>query len=261
MKALAAVLTPFLLALGGCGSTGSGLVSFNAAAAGPADAVAGQPLVFTNGLGYQVTLTRATLHVGALYLNRSVPSSGSQAQGCVLPGIYSGQVTVQLTVDALSPVPQPFPAPGEGTADPVKTGEVWLFGGDPFGTADPTIVVDVAGTGLQGATVLPFTGQLTISQNRFVAPANPALPGSNPLCKQRIVTPIPIDFTLAQGGTLVLRIDPRVWFANVDFAQIPIDPANPSSRKFLDLTQGQADIALYAGVRSTGAYTFTWQSP
>jgi hypothetical protein len=249
------------LVLSACGSTGSGLVAFNAAAAGPADAVAGQPLVFTNGRGYQVTLTRATLHVGALYLNRSVPSSGSQAQGCVLPGIYSGQVTVPLTVDVLSPAAQAFPAAGEGTADAVRTGEVWLFGGDPFSSVDPTIIVDVAGTSVQGATTLPFVGQLTISQNRFIAPANPALPGTNPLCKQRIVTPIPIDFTLAEGGTLLLRIDPRSWFANVDFAQIPVDPSDPTRRRFLDLSEGQADVALYDAVRGTGAYVFTWQSP
>jgi hypothetical protein len=261
VKPQAALLALLVLALASCGTTGSGLVTFTAAAAGPVDAVAGQPLVFANGLGYQVTLTRATLHVGALYLNRSVPSSGSQAQGCVLPGIYSSQVTVPVTVDALSPAPQPFPAPGEGTADPVRTGEVWLFGQDPFGTADPTVIVDVAGTATRGADSLTFTGQLTISQNRFIPPANDALPGTNPLCKQRIVTPIPIDFAPTQGGTLLLRIDPRRWFANVDFAQIPVDPADPSSRRFLDLTQGQADVALYAGVRNTGPYTFTWQSP
>jgi hypothetical protein len=188
------------LVLSGCGSTGSGLVAFQAMAAGPSDAAAGQPLIFTNGHGYQVSLTKATLHVGAVYLNRSVPSSGSQAQGCVLPGIYSGQVTVPLTVDALSPAPQPFPALGEGTADLVQTGEVWLFGGDPFATADPTVIVDVAGTFALGGGTTTFSGQLTISQNRFVAPSNPAQPGSNPLCKQRIVTPIPIDFTLDQAA-------------------------------------------------------------
>jgi hypothetical protein len=253
---------PLLLAAG-CGSTGSGLVTFHAAAAGPADAVAGQPLVFAGGKqnAYQVTLTRATLHVGALYLNRSVPSSGSQAQACVLPGIYSGQVTVPLTVDVLTPEPQPFLADGEGTADEVKTGEVWLFGSDPFATDDLTVIVDVAGTAVQGSTVLPFVGQITIGQNRQVAPSNPALPGTNPLCKQRIVTPVTIDFTLAQGGTLLLRVDPRKWFQNVDFAQIPADPAVPGQLKFLDQTVGPADIAFYSGIRGTSPYAFTWQPP
>ena len=253
----------FVLALCGCGSTGGALVTFHAAAAGPADALAGQPLVFTNALGYQVTLTRARLHIGGVYLNRSVPSSGAQATSCVLPGIYSGQVTTPLDVDLLSPDPQRFPADGEGTADASQTGEVWLFGSGVDATADPTVIADVAGTAVQGAgATLAFTGQFTISQNRAVPVGNPALPGSSPLCKQRIVTPIPVDFTLAQGGTLLVRIDPRAWLANVDFAQIPADPSNPAQRKFLDRSEGQPDLAFYGGLRAaSGTYLFNWQSP
>jgi hypothetical protein len=254
--------TAFLaLALAGCGSTGSAIVTFHAAAAGPEDAVAGQPLVFTNALGWEVTLTRAHLHVGALYLNRSVPTSGAQAQACVLPGIYSGQVTHALDLDALSPEPQPFPADGEGTADPLKTGQVWLFGTDPFASVDLTHLVDVEGTATQGATAIAFSGRITISENRVVPVSNPALPGTNPLCKQRIVTPIQVDFTLAQGGTLLLRVDPRAWLKNVDFAQLPVDPQDPSQRAFLDRTEGQPDVTFYSGVRSTAPYTFHWQSP
>jgi hypothetical protein len=254
---------PLLLLAGAaaCGGTGSAIVAFHAAAAGPADSVAGAPYVFTNGPGYQVSLTRATLHVGALYLNRQNPTSGAGAQGCVLPGIYSGQVTVPLTVDVLSPVPQAFPADGEGTADPVHTGEVWLFGSDPFESSDPTVIVEVEGTATQGATALPFSGRITISDNRIVPPGNPAQPGANPLCKQRIVTPIRIDLTLAQGGTLLLRVDPKVWFANVDFAQVPVDPSDPARRKFLDDSSDDPDRKLYAGIRSTAAYTFNWQAP
>lgn len=259
MRSLSVPALAFVLA--GCGDTGSAIVTFHAAAAGPADAVTGQPLTFTNALGYEVTLTRAHLHIGALYLNRSVPTSGSQAQACVLPGIYSGQVTRPVDLDALSPVPQPFPADGEGTADPLRTGQVWLFGTDPFAPIDLTPLVEVAGTATQGATVITFSGRITISENRAVAVSNPALPGTNPLCKQRIVTPIEVDFTLGQGGTLLLRVDPRIWLRNVDFAQIPTDPADPSRRRFLDRTEGQPDVSFYSGVRSTAPYTFNWQSP
>ena len=58
-------------------------------------------LSFTNGLDYAVTLTRARLHVGAIYLNQSVPSSGSQETSCVLPDIYVAQVIGPLEVNAL----------------------------------------------------------------------------------------------------------------------------------------------------------------
>jgi hypothetical protein len=252
------------LALCACGSsTGGALVTFHTAAAGPADAATGQPLVFENALGYAVTLTRARLHIGGIYLNRSVPSSGAQATSCVLPGIYSGQVTTPLDVDAISPDPQPFPADGEGTAEQSQTGEVWLFGSAVNATDDPAVIADVAGTATQGAGFpIAFTGQFTIGQNRAVPVANPALPGANPLCKQRIVTPISVDFTLAQGGTLLVRVDPRAWFANVDFAELPADPSNPAQRKFLDRSQGQPDLAFYTGLRAvSGTYLFNWQSP
>jgi len=260
MRLLAIVLL-VIAALSGCGETAGSLVTFHTAAAGPVDAAAGQPLVFTNGLGYSVTLTTARLHVGAIYVNRSVPTSGSQAQPCILPGIYSGQETSPLDVDVLSPALQFFPALGEGTADPAFTGEVWLFGSQVDARVDPTVLVDVEGTATSAGVTYPFSGQVTISSNRAVPVSDPSLPGASPLCKQRIVTPIPVDLTLAQGGTLIVRADPRIWFINVDFAQVPPDPADATRRRFLDETQGQADIAFYAGVRSTAAYTFQWQSP
>ena len=251
------------LALCACGSTGGALVTFHAAAAGPADAASGQPLAFTNALGYRVTLTRARLHIGGIYLNRSVPSSGAQATSCVLPGIYSGEVTSPLDVDVISPDPQPFPTEGEGTADRSQTGEIWLFGTAVNATDDPTVLADVAGTAVQGAGApIAFTGKFTIGQNRAVSVGNPALPGSSPLCKQRIITPISVDFALAQGGTLLVRIDPRAWFASVDFAQIAADPSDPAQRKFLDRSQGQPDLAFYGGLRAAGGtYLFNWQSP
>src|SRR5437016_2534665 len=83
-----------VLVLNACvDTTGGAIVHFRAAVAGPEDARAGQPLVFTNGHGFAVTLTRAHLHVGAVYLNRSVPTAGAQSQSCILPGIYVGEVT------------------------------------------------------------------------------------------------------------------------------------------------------------------------
>jgi len=79
------------LALAGCvGSTGGKTFTFPAAAAGPADATS--PLSFSMG-GFDVTLTRAVLHVGALYLNQSAPVSGAQSTDCYLTGTYVGQVT------------------------------------------------------------------------------------------------------------------------------------------------------------------------
>jgi hypothetical protein len=266
MKAL--LLLPGLAAVCACGaSTGGALVTFHAAAAGPADAVAGQPLVFsTPAIGakptYDVTLTRAVLHIGAVYLNQAAPISGAQAQSCILPGIYVGQVTSSLDVDTLSPTPQPFPSDGEGTSVQARTGELWLTGGDVNADTDPTVIADVAGTATQGGTSYPFAGQMTISKgNRGVPVQDPRFPSLKPICKERIISGIPIDLTLAQGGTLLVRVDPREWFRLIDFAQLPAVSGATGARQFVDATTGIATDLLPNVEQKLGVYSFNWQSP
>jgi hypothetical protein len=174
-------------------------------------------------------------------------------------------VTAPLDVDLLSAVPQHFPADGDGTADLSQSAEVWLFGSDPFATSDTAVIAEVAGTAVGGGASLSFTGQFSTGQNFAVPPSNPALPGANPLCKKRIVTRLAVDFTLASGGTLLVRADPRVWFAQVDFAQIPVaDPANPdpTQRKFTNSRTDPADVAFFDnGLLASNAYAVNWQSP
>jgi len=99
------------LATASCaGSTGGETLDIPVAAAGPASAVAGQPLVCADDPAWTITVTAASLHVGAVYLDQSQPVSGAQATGCVLTGTYVAQELSPLDVDALSPALQPFPA-------------------------------------------------------------------------------------------------------------------------------------------------------
>lgn len=246
-----------VMAIGGCvGSTGSELVTFRAAAAGPKDAVLGAPLTFTTPRGFHVVLTRARVHVGAIYLNQSVPVSGSQATSCTLPGIYVGEVTDGVDVDALSPEPQAFPSEGRGTAEHAAAGEVWLTAGDVNADDTSMPVVEIAGTADRDGASFPFEGRVTIGKNRITPAKDPASPGASPICRQRIVSPILADVSLRSGGTLLLRIDPRGWFVNVDFSEIPKVSDAPLYR-FADETSGGASNSFYAGVRSTsGVYTF-----
>jgi hypothetical protein len=67
-----------------------------------------------------------------------------------------------------------------------------------------------------------------------------------------------VDFQIAAGGTLVVRVDPRGFFANVDFATLPaID--GESVRRFTDGPGDQASTNLYGGLRaSVGTYSFNW---
>src|SRR5450755_4388114 len=130
---------------GGCvGQTGGQTVVFSVAAAGPTDASAGQPLAFTSG-GFDVVLTRATLHIGAVYLDQAAPVSGAQATDCYLTGTYVAQETAALDVDLLNPAPQPFPAPALGiTEPPALVEQVWLTGGDINAAADATPILVIA---------------------------------------------------------------------------------------------------------------------
>ncbi len=248
----------FIVLTASCvGTTGSGLVTFRATASGLHDVDAKQP--FTSGLGYAVTLARAKLHVGAVYLNRSVPTSGAQATSCILPGIYVAEVLGGLDVDVLDPTPQAFPVSGDGTADHASAGEVWLTGGDVTADDDATVILDVAGTASKGGATFPFEGALTIGKNRSLAPPDPSQPGANPICKQRIVTPIAIDLTPTEGGALTVRIDPRAIFDGVDFSLAAPDDSTPPHFVIPDERGGISD-QLFHGLRSNaGVYDLHFQ--
>jgi hypothetical protein len=252
------------------GTTGGELVTFPAAAAGPADADPGRPFEFSTG-GWHVVLTKAVLHVGALYLLQSKPTSGAQGLDCILPdnfGTYVGQVTPALSpdagldVDLLSPALQRFSVQGTGTTiPPALTGQVWLTGGSINSAVDNTPILVVAGTADdRRGTFFPFEGTITISTNRQGKDSQTA--GVSPICKQRIVSPIPIDVSVRVTGGLILRIDPRQLFNLVDFGQLT-KPDGSDTYRFVDETSpdasAQPSTNLYANLRSAGAlYTFTW---
>jgi hypothetical protein len=251
------------IVFGGCiAQTGGNTVQFSVAAAGPADAISGQPLSFTSG-AWDVVLTQAALHVGAVYLDQSQSVSGGQATGCYLTGTYLAQETSSLDVNLLSPAPQAFPANALGiTEPPALVGQVWLTGGDVNAASDPTPILVVAGTAGQSGTTFPFTGTVTIDSNR--QPSGGGAGGGDPLCKQRIVTPIPARVTILTSGGLLLRIDPRLFFINVDFSQLPAD-VSTGGYAFSDdpAAPGYAPTGqnLYADLRSTAPYSFSWTDP
>lgn len=258
MKRALPLLLLLLLVSACIGTTGSDLVTFRAYAAGPADAN-GQPLTFTNGLHWNVTLTKARLHIGAVYLNRSVPVSGSQERECILPGVYVAEVLSGVDIDALSPTPTRFPGVGNGTEDRAVTGEVWLAGERIDALDDDTTIAEVAGTATRDGVSMRFEGTITIGKNRLPLSTDPARPGANPLCAERIVTPIPVNVTPRSTGSLLVRVDPRRWFANVELGELEILPET-DLRRIPDDRSNQPATNLYIGVRSasSGAYSFEW---
>jgi hypothetical protein len=246
-----------LLSAGCVQSTGGQLVSFSLEGGGDPQVINGGPLSFTSGQGFDVTLTRAKLTVGAVYFNRQNPQSYTLEQSCVQSGVYSGEVRGGLTIDALDPTPRAFPIEGHGTDAQTLAAELWLTGGDLLAADDQTVMLDVAGNASRGGTQWPFTGQLTIGANRVIPPRNTALPGSNPLCAQRIVAPISFEHRLAPGDHVQLLVDPRAWFASVDFSAL--EQVAPGQYAFSNdgSSSRQPDKALFNGLRASfGPYRF-----
>lgn len=240
------------------GTTGGDVIDFPVAAAGPATVTA--PFSFTTDRGYSVTLTTAKLHIGALYLDQSEPISGAQNGACILPGTYVAEETDPLDVDLLSPALQPFPRAAHGTTLAALVGQVWLTGGDVNVIADQTPILVLRGTASSGSATFPFTARITIGANRQAQGV--AVAGAAPICKQRIVSPIHAPITVKNTGGLVVRIDPRLLFVNVDFAALQKSgdsyafSDDPTSASYTQPSQN-----LYQNLRSAGAlYTFSWSS-
>jgi len=240
--------------LGSCvSSTGEALIEFEAAAVG--DEASKH---FMSPLGYEVHLEKAHIFIGALYLNQSAPGNYTWETSCVLPGIYSAEVRGGLKVDALKEERQVFPVKGRGTTEPSRAGEIWLSSGNIDAANDTTVILEVKGEAQKEGRRWPFEAQLTIGQNRVEPPSNPALPGSNPLCRQRIVTPIPVELELKNQGLLIVKVVPSAWFDRVDFSTLSEEGA-PVYR-FEDRSAGQADNALYSGLRAhRGPYHFSFE--
>jgi hypothetical protein len=221
----------------GCGdTTGLRHVTFEARAGGfehPEGAVQ-----FTTRTGWTVTLREAFVAVGPVYLNELEPLAceGCQARTAferlsdlLAPRAWAhgeshlgagrvvGQVTRQVVVDALSPSLVTMPGGGDGLDLRARTAELWLFNHDGPTRGAALRVSGIATRELDGRTAeVPFSGAL-------VADASITTPQS-PLDVARRVRGIPVDFTLAEGGALTVRVDPRTWFDGADFAELEALP-------------------------------------
>ncbi len=241
-----------LFILASCvGTTGGAIVEFPAVVRAAPEA--GD---FTNDRGWHVVLSKAKLHIGAVYLDAALPVSGSNSQ-CILPGTYVAQLTNGLDVDLLSPNAQPFPDLGHGTTTQALAAQVWLTAGDVNLVDDSTPILEIEGVADRAGDVRPFTGTITIGKNRA---ATTATPGASPICKQRIVSPIATTVAVESSGTLRLTIDARLLFANVEFADLQ---KTGTTYEFSDApgtdAYTQPSINLYENLHSGGMlYAFSW---
>jgi hypothetical protein len=265
------------------GTTGFDLVEFYAAGRGFSDAAVGQPYTFTTAAGVPVTLTRATLHVGALYLTQSVPQAGGGPQPCTLPqtfeGAFVGEVRGEADIDLLNPAPQQIPVIGEGSTIPAATGQVWLLhdsaitqgtlNGSDNDAGDP--ILGLEGRFEDATGVHTFSAAITIDATRISAQPNSALPGEVQICQQRIVSGIPVQLTLAQSGTLVVEVDAKPLFNGVPFTDLPPAasagsmsaclPGAAPERCFTNDDSNVSSTVLFSNLKTTGPYRFGWLAP
>jgi hypothetical protein len=198
------------------GTTGDQLVSFTAYAQGAPGAA--QPFVVN---GFTVQLTAARMYIGALYFDESPPSTSFDQPVCVATGVYAAQVPGPVEVDLLDPRPQEFSVYGNGTADVAVSWQIWLTDGD-INESNFTPMVNLQGTATKNGQTYSFGAIVTINDNRLPPVTDPATPGENPICKQRIIQLAPIGIQFSNGGTLTATIDPRGWFnENLDFSSLP----------------------------------------
>jgi hypothetical protein len=213
------------LALVACnGTTGDALITFPAFARG----AEGASEAFAAN-GWQIQLTYAQMHIGALYVNEAPPGSTFDQPVCISTGVYAAQVPGGVEVDLLSTDPQPFTVEGNGSADVGLSWEVWLTTGD-VNAADNTgpglpNIVDLQGTATRPSDGAQFGWAATVTidtSNRGLPVNDPGQPGLNPICKQRVVQIGGIDMPLFAGGQLVVTVDPRQWFnVPIDFSTLP----------------------------------------
>ena len=114
------------------------------------------------------------------------------------------------------------------------------------------------GTAVRGAMTIPFTGRITIASNRQTSGS--AAAGGDSICKERIVSPIPTAVAVSATGGLLVRIDPRLLFVNVDFGQLTkVSDAFVFSDDPTSADYTQPSLNLYANLHSAGRlYTFSW---
>jgi hypothetical protein len=278
-----AALAPSLEA--GCAvATGSKRFAFEARAGGMEREGSSGPFTFTNETGWSITLTKADVTVGPIYLNVVPPlrdstqsllglferTAWAHGEGHLGSGRIVGEVLGQLRFSALSSELVSFPVLGSITQEEVRTAEVWFYP-EPGVPADTTridtVAFDVAGEATREGTTIRFRGALKLDD--AWQPDVPA--GSRsaaPITDIRKVRGIQATFFPTEGGHLELRFDVTRLFRGADFSNLASNPSDKDGTKVLvqaktgKVTTDQVMTNLYQGLReATATYSVRWGGP
>jgi hypothetical protein len=282
-SALAALALSLLGAPLACvGTTGGEKFEFDAAIGG-IERDTGAPYTFTNEYAWTVTLSRAEVTVGPLYLNtiaslggvarwmRLLPVREARAHSAHLgEGRIVGEVLGRVRFDALSPSLISFPVRGVISTDEVRSAEVWFYPPadvPPETTKISASAVEVAGEATREQQRVRFRGKL-ILDDTWLPNAKPGDRDNTPITAIRQVRGIPARFTPSPGGRLEIRVALAPLFASADFSNLeqnPFDLEDPQARALIQAKTGkyttdQVMRVMYQGLRaSSGTYTVAWR--
>lgn len=263
------------------GSTGSPRFAFEARAGGAPREGSG-PLRFTNEVGWDVTLERADVTLGPIYLNVVAPlgaqslrelfvkTAWAHGESHLSSGRVVGEVLAQVRFDALSPSLVPFPVVGAITQEQVRTAEVWYYpepGVSPDTTKIDTVALDVAGAARRGDRAVRFRGKL-ILDDAWQRSASSGSRGAQSIAEIRRVRGIASSFYPREGGHLEITFDVKRLFRGADFDNLASNPSDKDGTKILvqsktgKFTTDQVMQNLYQGLReANGTYAVRWVDP
>lgn len=289
--ALAVLALPALADLGCAGTAGGKRFAFEARAGGVERTDSGAPLTFANETGWQITLTKADVTIGPIYLNTIPPlrdqtqsffplltdifekNAWAAGQDHLADGRIVGEVLAQLRFSALSSELVLFPTTGTITSEEVRTAEVWLYpppgpaGTDALQSKTDYVSFDVAGVAKKDGATVPFAGQLELN-DAWQPNATAGSRSTVTIESIRKVRGIPVTFFPEEGGHLEIRFDPTRLFRGADFSNLDANPTAQDGTKTLvqaktgRVTTDQVMTNIYQGFRqSTGTYSVRWIAP
>lgn len=274
------VASAIVSSFGCAGTTGTKKVAFEAYAGG----VAASRLPFTTERGFEVTLTRATLTFGPVYLNVIAPRSATTVEGTrerfsferyahahgedhLGSGRVVGEVLGQVTIDALSSNLVRFPVPGVVTNESVRTADVWFYPGDGQDPETKRVpaALSIEGVARQSGKVTPFRGALVLD-DAWLPEAAAGSREARTLADIRRVRGIATSFVPDEGGRLEIRFDVRPLLRGADFGALESNPTEADGAK--RLVQAKATGAdqvmtnLFQGLKSSsGPWDVRWMNP
>jgi hypothetical protein len=282
--AFVALVVGGLASGGGCaGGTGSQRFSFEARIAGTGPATS-DAHTFTNEKGWVISLSRAHVTLGPVYLNVIPPLTDSSAsifdlfvrsawahgEGHLDAGRMVGEVLSQVSFDALSSALVSFPKRGSITQEEVRTAEIWFYpelGVPADSTKIDTVALDVAGTATRSDESVRFRGKLVLNDD-WIADQTDGERGNQSITGIRQVRGVPASFFPVEGGELQIRLDIARLFRGADFSSLKANPTDADGTKALvqkqtsTLNRDQVMTNLYQGLRETSAtYSVRWLAP